>query len=193
MRLAEAVRLRGIGGLQPAPARVPQAASMSAPPEYRRTTGCCELAGELVAEPLEFLERGPQELAGVIGNLDQVEPHGRVSDQVGEGLRVGFVDVDAADADIDQHDSLAAGQRVATRGGHDLARRGCRPATGTSRARFASVAAPRLIARRNGPALAGIAVDLRHEADGADRDRTCGRPIAPNGQRSRSAAARTRS
>ena len=44
--------------------------------------------------------------------------------KLGEGLGVGFVDVDPADADIHQHDALAPGQRVATRGRHHLADRG---------------------------------------------------------------------
>ncbi len=55
-----------------------------------------------------------------IGHVDQVEPHGRVADQVGERQGVGLVDIDPADADVSQHDAIAPGQRVPARGRHHL-------------------------------------------------------------------------
>ena len=88
------------------------------------------------------------ESAGRVGHVDQVEPHGRVADQVAERPRVVLADVFPGDADVRQHDAVAPGQGMAAGGGHDLGHRPARPAMGPSRARFSSVAAPRLIDRR---------------------------------------------
>ena len=79
-----------------------------------------EVAQQRVAEPPVFFGAGGDQSAGRVGHVDQVEPHGRVADQVGERQGVGLVDIDPADADIGQHDSVAPGQRVPARGRHDL-------------------------------------------------------------------------
>ena len=87
-----------------------------------------------------------------------------------ERAGVGLVDIDAADADVHQHHAIAPRQGVPAGGGHHLGDR--RPAaSGTSRARLSVGRGPQADRQPKSPALAGEAIDLGDQADGADRDR----------------------
>ena len=155
------------------PARVPQAAWMSCPPEYAPNDRLGKLACQRIAESSVLIGSGGLPATCRIRHVDQVESYRCIADQIGQGAGIRLVDVDPVNAHIRQHHAIAPGHRVSPGGRHDLGDRDLRGqryelgSLGISRR-------PQTNRQAKPTVLDGKAIDLPHEPDGTDRDRLRG-------------------